>query len=218
MIISAAQLRAARGLLDWTRSELAKASGLSAETIKNIEHGVYAPQESTIAAIVNCFSDNNIEFTNDEGVRRKHYQVQVLRGHTGYKQFLDHIYAVMKENGGIIRQFNQSDGNCLPHAEDYAAFHLERMSKLRNIDAQVLTFCDDHAFPAPYCQYRWLDQSAEILMPYYVYNQFIEIPIHKDDQHIELITIHSPQLAARFIEQFEAHWRAATVPPKNGDN
>ena len=35
-MITAAQLRAARGLLDWTRSDLAKAANVSPETIKNI--------------------------------------------------------------------------------------------------------------------------------------------------------------------------------------
>lgn len=214
MMITAAQLRAARGLLDWTRSELAKACGLSAETIKNIEHGVYAPQETTIASIVNCFAKNNVEFTHDDGVRKKQYQVQILRGRTGYKQFLDHIYEVMKDQGGFIRQFNQSDGNSLPHAEDYAAFHLERMSKLTNLDAKVLTTQGDYAFPAKYCEYRWLDKSVDKLLPYYVYNEHIEMPIHKDEQHIELIIIHSPELALRFKEQFDLFWETSTVPPK----
>jgi len=216
MIITAAQLRAARGLLDWTRSELAKASGLSAETIKNIEHGVYAPQESTIASIVDCFSENNVEFIGDDGVRKKHYQVQVLRGRNGYKQFLDHVFQVIKEKGGIIRQFNQSDGNSLPMAEEYGAFHLDRMSKIQNLDARVLTNYGDLAFPATYCKYKWLDKSIENLMPYYVYNEFIEMPIHKDDNHIELITIHSPQLAKRFTEQFDLFWETSIIPPHNG--
>lgn len=61
-MITAAQLRAARGLLDWTRSELAKASGLSAETIKNIEHGVYAPQNRH-PAIIHACAAHSVEFT-----------------------------------------------------------------------------------------------------------------------------------------------------------
>ena len=66
MMITAAQLRAARGLMDWTRSELAKAAGLSAETIKNIEHGVYSAKKETLAAIVETFLRNGIEFVHYE--------------------------------------------------------------------------------------------------------------------------------------------------------
>src|SRR5580704_17675732 len=43
-MITAAQLRAARGLLDWTRADLAKAANSSPETVKNIEHGTFKPQ------------------------------------------------------------------------------------------------------------------------------------------------------------------------------
>jgi len=217
MMISAAQLRAARGLLDWTRSELAKASGLSAETIKNIEHGVYAPQESTIAAIVNCFADNNVEFSDEDGVRRRNYQVMVLRGRLGYRQFLDHIYSTVTSQGGRICQFNLSDKNNLPHAEEYAAFHLERMLKVKNLDARVLTIEGDDCFPAKYCQYRWLTQDNKVLMPFYVYNDFIEMTIHRDSNNIELIVVHSPQLAGLYMKQFDLFWEKAIVPCNNNN-
>src|SRR6202012_3205205 len=54
-MITAAQLRAARGLLDWTRADLAKAANISPETVKNIEHGTFKPQENTAEAIVKAF-------------------------------------------------------------------------------------------------------------------------------------------------------------------
>jgi transcriptional regulator with XRE-family HTH domain len=37
-VITRAQLRAARGLLDWTQPKLAKAAGVSVPTIKRAEH------------------------------------------------------------------------------------------------------------------------------------------------------------------------------------
>ena len=60
--VAPAQLRAARGMLDWTRTELAKRTGLSAETIKNIEHGTYVPKEETIKAIIESFSRHGVQF------------------------------------------------------------------------------------------------------------------------------------------------------------
>jgi hypothetical protein len=38
MSLNPAQLRAARGLVDWTRKELASCAAISPETVKNIEH------------------------------------------------------------------------------------------------------------------------------------------------------------------------------------
>jgi len=55
-------LRAARGLLDWTRTELAQAAQLSPETIKNVEHGTFRPSEPTCESLLQTFSRHNVEF------------------------------------------------------------------------------------------------------------------------------------------------------------
>jgi predicted transcriptional regulator len=57
-----AQLRAARALLDWTRNDLKDASGISPETIKNIETGKFKPQKATIDKIINTFAERGVEF------------------------------------------------------------------------------------------------------------------------------------------------------------
>lgn len=64
--ISPEQMRAARGLLGWSRNALAQKAGTSAETIKNIEHGVYSPKKETLAAIVETFLRNGIQFVHYE--------------------------------------------------------------------------------------------------------------------------------------------------------
>jgi DNA-binding XRE family transcriptional regulator len=60
--IAPEQLRAARGLLGWSRNELAKKAGTSAETIKNIEHKIYEPKEETTKALIDTLSQQGIEF------------------------------------------------------------------------------------------------------------------------------------------------------------
>lgn len=102
MIITSAQLRAARGLLDWTRSELAKAAGLSPETIKNIEHGLYTPQEATVKAIVETFTRHDIELTENEGVRRRDDTITIIEGDNCYLNLLYQIENVMKGGPGEI--------------------------------------------------------------------------------------------------------------------
>ena len=60
--ITPVQLRAARSLLDWSRSELANAAGLSPETIKNIEHGIYKQQDSTLQILFETLSMRGVYF------------------------------------------------------------------------------------------------------------------------------------------------------------
>lgn len=101
-MFSAAQLRAARGLLDWTRADLAKAANVSPETVKNIEHGTFRPQESTTDSIIKAFAAYDVEFTESEGVRRRSDIVTVLTGDDCYLRTLLHIEHVMRDAPGEI--------------------------------------------------------------------------------------------------------------------
>lgn len=65
------QIRAARGLLNWTVQELAEKAGVERTTVFQIEAGKYAGGVETLMAIRRVFEDAGIEFTNGRwpGVR-----------------------------------------------------------------------------------------------------------------------------------------------------
>lgn len=62
MSLTPAQLRAGRALLDWTRKELSAEAGISPETIKNIERGIFHPMADTLQKIVSAFAARGVEF------------------------------------------------------------------------------------------------------------------------------------------------------------
>lgn len=216
-MITGRQIRAARGLLRWRVEDLAQHTGLTREALTRMEDDAVQPREASIAKILGAFDSFGVEFTDDEGVRVRKNQVRVFSGKEGYKQFLDHIFYIMK-TGGRICQFNLSDGKNLPHADDYAKVHLDRMAKIQNLDARVLTVEGDYNFPASYCVYRWLHKENKILMPYYVYNDYLEMPIYRSEHNVEIISIYSKQLARRYIEQFDLFWETALIPDLKGVN
>jgi DNA-binding XRE family transcriptional regulator len=61
-MITGEQLRAARGFLDFTRHDLAEAARISPETVKNIEHGTFRPQEGTEKSIIDTFNTRGVSF------------------------------------------------------------------------------------------------------------------------------------------------------------
>jgi transcriptional regulator with XRE-family HTH domain len=65
------QIRAARGLLNWTVQELAEKVGIHRNIISNIEAGRYAGDAETLAAIRRMLEGAGVEFTNGRwpGVR-----------------------------------------------------------------------------------------------------------------------------------------------------
>jgi transcriptional regulator with XRE-family HTH domain len=61
-MITRGQIRAARGLLGWTQSQLAKVAGLSEVAIKNLERGRTDPRASTLTAIQEAFDRAGVVF------------------------------------------------------------------------------------------------------------------------------------------------------------
>lgn len=68
-MIDAAQMRAARALLNWTMGDLSERAGVSLASIKNIERGATDPRASTLRALQEALEAAGIVFV-DEGDTR----------------------------------------------------------------------------------------------------------------------------------------------------
>jgi transcriptional regulator with XRE-family HTH domain len=68
VVLKIEQLRAARGLLGWSQSELAERSGLSLPTVKRVESGT-GPRVSNEARIKlqRALESAGVEFINENG-------------------------------------------------------------------------------------------------------------------------------------------------------
>ena len=66
-MITAAQIRAARGLLKWTQALLAAKSGLSVVTLNMIESETVQPRKGSLAAIQLALEAGGVEFIGEGG-------------------------------------------------------------------------------------------------------------------------------------------------------
>ena len=66
-MITAAQIRAARGLLKWTQATLAAKSGLSIVTLNMIESETVQPRKSSLTAIRQALESGGAEFIGTGG-------------------------------------------------------------------------------------------------------------------------------------------------------
>lgn len=64
-MIDAAQMRAARALLNWKQTTLAEISGVSLAGIKNIESGAGDPSLRTMQAILEAFQKAGVFFLKE---------------------------------------------------------------------------------------------------------------------------------------------------------
>jgi transcriptional regulator with XRE-family HTH domain len=69
-MLTAAQLRAARNLLNWSQDQLAKATGVSVPTIRRMESDAIGPGKSThenVEAIRAALEKGGIDFIPEDG-------------------------------------------------------------------------------------------------------------------------------------------------------
>jgi transcriptional regulator with XRE-family HTH domain len=69
LMITPAQIRAARALLGWKQTDLAERSGVSEISIKNIERGATDPRSSTLGAIEKAFGSAGLIFLDPGDAR-----------------------------------------------------------------------------------------------------------------------------------------------------
>jgi transcriptional regulator with XRE-family HTH domain len=66
-MISPAQCRAARGLLDWSQHELAEKAGVGVVTVRQLEAGTHQPRRATLEVVRRCFELTGVEFIDQDG-------------------------------------------------------------------------------------------------------------------------------------------------------
>jgi len=204
MIITGRQIRGARGLLGWSMEDLADKTGITRITVRQIEAETVQPQERTLASILTAFDKEGIEFQDNEGVCIRKHQMRSYSGKAGYRQLLDHIYETVKK-GGRIRQFNFGDERYVPIADDYAAEHMQRMEEIEGLDARVLVQEGEIGTPVSYCSYRTLDTAYADMAPWYLFGDTLILPLTEGGRR-ECVTIHSKQVAERYVREFDLFW------------
>jgi DNA-binding XRE family transcriptional regulator len=100
--ITPAQIRAARGLLDWSRADLAHKAGLSPRTILNLEKGYMSSRDATVSGLWRAFEEEGIIFPPEGGVRKELPEVKTIEGTDGCDVLFENMLRTVQEKGGEI--------------------------------------------------------------------------------------------------------------------
>jgi transcriptional regulator with XRE-family HTH domain len=66
-MVTAAQCRAARGLLDWSQQDLAAKARVGIVTVRQLEGGVNEPRRATLEVVRLAFESAGVEFIDENG-------------------------------------------------------------------------------------------------------------------------------------------------------
>lgn len=218
-IITAAQCRAARALLNWSQPELAERCDIHVQTISNFEKESSTPSKTTLQKITTVFMAADIIFFDEEGVQKKAQVTKNYKGAEGFRLFMDDVYDTAKTKGGEICLFNAKPDNWIKFlTPDWFASHSARMKDVSEKFTFKITCREgDYNFISrDFAEYRWVPSKIWNQHSYYAYGDKIAfLNFDKDDVDI-LVVRHAP-FAKTHKFLFNLVWDQHTIIPDRAD-
>ncbi len=208
IMITISQIKAARSLLDWKQSDLARISGMSAAAIAKVEQGQGKPRLATMLAIRGAFEKFGVDFIEDHGVdlRPERFAVRVMQGSQGlFDLWVDIEKTLIACGGGDVLL------NHLDHSLMYIRYknELEAMVQRRaanNIHLRGLVKEGDLVRIWPNENFKEIPRKIfSGLTPVYLYKDKTAIINFKDS--LRIILIENASITAAFRHQFEYFWK-----------
>lgn len=215
MALTTAQIRGARGLLDWSQAELSRRTGISTTSIGNIESGHTQARESTLQIIRTAFERSGIDFIGLNGVRLQTDFMQTFTGATGFRDFMDHLYESAKNFGGEIVLFNAFPENWTKWlGEEFFAMHSKRMADLGDKISVKITSRpgETHFISKEFAQYRWFPEELFSKRALYAYADNIAF-VNFEDSDVSVVVLKQADFANAFRVLFNIAWEKVAVAP-----
>lgn len=207
MLITPDQIRAARALKNWSQTELAERTGLAVPTIANIEAGKQSPGKNTMGKIIDSFEAGGIEFTENEGVKKKKSNVTAYEGVEGFRAFIQDIdnTASKNKNGEfLVSNVNETDFVRWEGGETLQSHTDAILSS--NVRYKIIIAEGDTYMPASeYAEYRWAPKGQFYSVPLYIYGDKVGI-IGSEKNDVNVFVIEHPYIADLCRRQFHEMW------------
>lgn len=206
-MITIEQMKAARSLIGWKQSDLAKSSGISLAAINNIERGSSSPRAATMALIEQTFQRAGVDFIDGPGVRIRQEIFEVINyeGRYFFDDLTKDIMRILKP-GDSIRIFSSGEKFIRKYSSDHDAAY-QNFVQAYDIDEQIIVRDDEAFFISRLRTYRFLPRDYIGKTYWLVYGDRVAFVLW-EKPHRAMI-IHNPALAETYKKQFSFMWRLA---------
>lgn len=201
-------MRGARGLLNWSQSELSKRTGISTTSIGNIEAGNTQPREATMKLIRQAFENSGIEFIGTEGMRIKNENIYSIEGSDALDRLLDDIYSTLATTGGEVLGFGVEEKTELTSEEHKKISDYLAKLQASNITERLIIREGDTNLMAPEEFYKQIPQEYFSPHPFYIYGD--KIALINWGETPKIFIINSILFADTFTRAFNFLWDNAS--------
>ena len=204
------QIKAARILLDWKQSDLAKAAGLSKTAVTQIESGYVLPRQSSMNALRDALETQGIEFLDTQGVRIRDeiFEVSSNTGQESHIHYFKDIIETVQQTGDEILQSSIDDQFIIAHFRKELFHYYKELQKLK-ISEKLLTCEGDNIRygPPDISEYRWVSKELFEQVGYTVYGNKVALFLYTQDWHH--VIIENAKIAETYRQQFYKNWKNA---------
>ena len=197
-------------MLDWSREDLAAATGLSLSTIRSLEAGTISPRQATYRTILQAIEENGLEFTDREGVRTSVRDILLFEGTDSADRFFEDMLQTLKQRGGDVRTLCPTQA-MLDQAIGASAHRFERFEQL-SAAAGVKCLLSDSREPlhaAAAIQFRAISKLQACPSPYFVYGDKLGFAMREGSVELRFIVIQSVSIARLWGDGFLDLWDSA---------
>jgi transcriptional regulator with XRE-family HTH domain len=209
--ISASQIKAARALLGWSQDDLADAANLSRATVRSVELG-YAIRAGNIDEIHKTLEKNGIELLDGDGVRRQPDGKRDFTGTDSCDRFFDDVLRVLKERGGELICFIQSQDMITKVSGATRRTNFERLEQVQAI-ADVKCLLSDNVSPpfsTPSFQVRVLPEEPTIIpSSCFAYGDQWVFAYQDSSMHFVFVVIQKASFVSKCQNYFLPRWHVA---------
>lgn len=212
ILITPAQCRMARSLLNWTQNELAERCELSPVTINKFEKstGDQGLEMRTLQKLRRTLESGGVEFLPNDGVSRASNRVIVLKGHEGFTEFRQLVLNRAKQGPLEVCVSNVDERNFSKWGgEEMNNTYRQEIAKLGTVHFRIIIKEGDTNLTATkFAEYRAVPEQEFGEVPFYIFDDnLVLIPFEENEMN--LFIIKNGLLAKSYQKLFEASWKKA---------
>lgn len=213
IVVHASQIKAARAMLDWSRRDLARLTGLGHTTIRRLESGDVSPRDATNSIIQQVIENAGLELIDGEGVRRRSDEVTIFKGRDGLDQFFDNITrTIRKKKGGDVTIMIKSLDLLIQALRMTSEDNLKQLNALGAIANVKCLFSElpKSSFIAPPTfEYRITHRENIGPASYFIYGDKYANPLVEFGKTPQYVVFSIPITAQSHREHFSLLWNNA---------
>ena len=207
-IMTPAQCRAARALLNWRSVDLEERSGVNKSTISAFETET-GGRPGKIGKMQEAFDREGIVFLDDDGVKRKTSTLVYMKGDTWFVDLLEDVYFTLRDRKDAELLVEMGDDSITAQRPDV----LGRYRKIRNAGARMrqLICEEDRYMLGPVCEYRWVPRQFYKNWVTLIYGDKVAISL---DDETKCAVFLDKDLAERRRNDFDFKWSFLKEPDR----